>query len=213
MGVPRKNIRPLLGKSLVQRAYEGASESGVFDRIILSTDDPEIADHARGMGLEVPFLRPEAIAQSTTAMIDVVEHALASLHSDFDSVMLLQPTSPLRTPRHIKQAVEELPLGDSVCSVLPVPKTHCPHYVMKIEDGNLDYFLEEGKNYTRRQDVPQAYTREGTIFLATTDVIRTTRSFYGKQCRALLMDPSESLSIDTEEDWAEAERRLSRHGS
>jgi len=212
-GVPRKNIRPLAGKSLIARTFETAMASGVFTRIVLSTDDAEIAAHAKEVGVEVPFMRPTAFASDASPMMDVAKHALESLRVATgyvpDAVMLLQPTSPLRKKEHIQKAVELLGENDSVCSVIALPKTLCPHYVMKFSpEGYLQYFLPDGARYTRRQDVPQAYTREGTIFFTRTSVILQKNSFYGDTCIPLLLDPAESLSIDTLEDWAKAERAL-----
>lgn len=211
-GIPSKNTRPLAGKSLVQRAIECGRASGVLDEILLSTDDPNALEIAKSCGLEVPFPRPPELAEDTTAMIDVVLHALyqlAVLGRMYDAVLVLQPTSPLRKPKHIRRAVELLGDNDAVCSVVALPRDLCPHYVMRITpEGYLDYFLPEGRNITRRQDVPPAYRREGTIFLTTTRTLRDARSFYGDRCVPMRIAPEESLNIDTPEEWAAAEARL-----
>jgi CMP-N-acetylneuraminic acid synthetase len=210
--LPGKNVRPLGGKSLVRRAFEVARDSGVLDRIILSTDDPAIAEAAGPDGPEVPFLRPPEFAQDSSPMIDVAVHALNWLGDRGyrpDAVLLLQPTSPLRTPEHIRRAVDLLGDNDAVCSVYPVPQHFSPHYLMKITpEGHLDHFLEDGRLYTRRQDVPRAYKREGTIFLTRTDVLLSQRSFYGRTCVPMVLDPDESLNIDDPADWAAAETRI-----
>ena len=211
--MPRKNILPLCGKSLVQRAWEGARVSGALDRVILSTDDEEIAAHGRAIGLEVPFLRPAAFAGDASPMIDVATHALEALRKADnyvpEAVMILQPTSPLRSPAHIRRAAELLEGHEAVCSVLPLPQDLSPSYLMKIrEDGCLDYFMPDGGRFTRRQDLPIAYRREGTIFLTRTEVILEQRSFYGRRCFPMRMEPNEVLNIDTPEDWREAERVL-----
>lgn len=207
--LPRKNILPLCGKSLVQRAWECARDSEVFDRVILSTDDEEIASHGRSAGVEVPFLRPAALADDSSPMIDVAVHALDFLRESEgdipDALMILQPTSPLRTPEHIRRAVRMLADHDAVCSVLPLPQDLSPYYLMKIrEDGCLDFFMSDGARFTRRQDLPIAYRREGTIFLTRSEVILAQRSFYGARCKPMFMDASEVLNIDTPEDWEEA---------
>lgn len=211
-GIRGKNRKLLLGKSLVQRAFESAQAAGVLDRIILSTDDPEIASVAQALGLEVPFVRPPELAADDAAMIDVVIHAIRFLQvTDYspDSLLLLQPTAPLRRSSHIRRAVELLTDYDSVCSVVPLPKDICPHYLMKINTkGFLEYFLPDGAGYVRRQDVPQAYQRDGTIYLTKTEVLLEQRSFYGDRCLPMMLDPGESLNIDEPADWIEAERRL-----
>jgi CMP-N,N'-diacetyllegionaminic acid synthase len=209
-GIPEKNLRPINGKSLVERAFEAGIRSGVADRVILSTDSEEIAEHGRSLGLEVPFLRPAALADDTTPMIDVAQHALHQLADDgytADALLLLQPTSPCRTPDHLRTAVRLLADSDAVCSVAPVPKALCPHYVMRIEGGYLFHFLPEGAKYTRRQDVPDAYRRDGTVYLTRTEVV-LAGSFYGERCGPLVLDEGEALTIDTPDDWARAEARL-----
>jgi CMP-N,N'-diacetyllegionaminic acid synthase len=212
-GVPAKNERPLAGRTLVQRAIDGALASGAVDRLLVSTDSPRIAETARAAGAEVPELRPAGLAGDTTPMIDVVLHVLDRLAVDGyvpDAVLLLQPTSPLRTADHIRRAVELLTDGvDAVCSVVALPQDLCPHYVMRItEAGYLDYFLSDGRLYTRRQDVPLAYRRDGTIFLTRTPILRSARNFYGARCVPMLLDRGESLNIDTAEEWEHAERLL-----
>lgn len=214
-GVPGKNLAPLAGRSPVRRAYEAGRDSGVCDRIILSTDDEAIAAEGRQAGLEVPFLRPAALARDDTPMIDVVVHTLETLRVqgyEPDAVLLLQPTSPLRRPEHLRHAAELLDDNDSVCSVVRLPREHSPHYVMKIDErGYLDFFLEDGARYTRRQEVPQAYRRDGTVYLTRTSVILGGRTLYGQRCVPLVLDERESLTVDSPEQWREAERRLA-HG-
>lgn len=212
--IPGKNIKMLAGKSLIQRAYESASKSKYLDRIILSTDSDEIAENARSFGLEVPFMRPDEFAKDESPMIDAVIHALETLNKSGyvpDAVMLLQPTSPLRNAKHIDEAIDLLKDNDSVCSVIEIPQDMSPHYVMKINgDGYLDYFLPEGKNIKRRQDVPRAYKRDGTIFLTKTGVLLNEKNFYGKKCVPYFIDTSLSVNIDTPEEWQIAEKKLKK---
>lgn len=211
-GVPRKNIRPLLGKSLIQWTYEEAAQCTQIDRIILSTDDEEIAQHGKQIGLEVPFLRPAHLAADTTPMIDVLTDLLDKLEAENyfpDALLLLQPTSPLRTHEHIRQAVEMLEDHDSVCTVYPLPLDICPHFVMKVDDhGYLDFFLPEGKNIRRRQDVVPAYKRAGLIYLCRTAIIRKYNDLYGEKCKPFIVEKETAVSIDTWEDWENAEKLL-----
>jgi CMP-N,N'-diacetyllegionaminic acid synthase len=219
VGVPGKNTKMIAGKPLLQWSFESAVASGMLDRIILSSDDPQAMDLARDIGLEVPFQRPPELARNNSSMLEVLQHALQTLGQTGykpDALMLLQPTSPLRSAKTIIQAVSLLGDAHSVCSVTALPQTHCPHYVMKITDtGFLDYFLPEGKNYTRRQDVPQAYTRNGVVYLTRSEVIRGehhpegTGSAYGSNCVPLILSGAETISIDTFADWQMAETALS----
>jgi CMP-N,N'-diacetyllegionaminic acid synthase len=210
--IPDKNLKPLVGKSLIQRTFECAAAAGVLDRIILSTDSPTIARAAREWGIEIPFLRPPELAGDDTPMISVAIHALCELAErgyQADALLILQPTSPLRRPSSICEALRLLEDNDSVCSVAPLPRALCPHYLMKISpQGFLDYFMPDGHLYKRRQDVPQAYARDGSIFLTRTSVVLTQRDFYGRRCVPLVVSFEDALNIDEIADWEEAERRL-----
>lgn len=212
-GVPGKNTRLLAGRPLVDYTARAARESGVLDRVVLSTDSEEIAACGRQAGLEVPFLRPAALARDDTPMLPVVEHALDELRRggfDPEIVVLLQPTSPLRMPRHIRAAVEQLRQtgADSIVSVVAVPAHLSPDYVVRLEDGRLRPFLPDGARITRRQDARPAYVRDGTVYAFRAATVRRCGSIYGDDCRPLVLDASESLSIDTAADWAAAERAL-----
>ena len=212
-GLPGKNIRLLHGKPLLVYAAEAARASGVVDRVVLSTDSEQIAEIGRASGLEAPFLRPAELAQDDTAMLPVIEHALTSLEEQGwapQIIVLLQPTSPLRTPAHIRQSVDMLQEtgADSVVSVIELPHHCSPDYVMRIEGNRLVPFLSDGKRVTRRQDARLAYVRDGTVYTFWRRTLRDQGSLYGQDCRPMVIRASESLTIDDPEDWAEAERRL-----
>jgi CMP-N,N'-diacetyllegionaminic acid synthase len=214
-GVPGKNVKPLAGHSLLDYTARAARESGVVDRIILSTDSAEIADEGRRAGLDVPFMRPAALAADDTPMVPVIVHALAELSRQGWSpeiVVLLQPTSPLRRPDHIRAAVTLLREtgADSVVTVVEVPRHLSPDYVMRIDDGRLKTFLPDGERVSRRQDARPAYSRDGTVYAFRRSTIEKSSGIYGEDCRPLLIDPSDSLSIDSPADWDEAERLLAR---
>jgi len=212
-GVPGKNTRLLAGRPLLEYTARAARESGVLRRVVLSTDSEEIAECGRRLGLEVPFMRPAALARDDTPMLPVVEHALDELRVqgwEPATVVLLQPTSPLRTPAHIRAAVEQLHRSgaDSVVSVVAVPQHLSPDYVMRLEEGRLRPFLPDGARVARRQDARPAYVRDGTVYAFRTTTLRRFGDIYGNDCRPLLLDAAESLSIDTAADWAAAERAL-----
>jgi CMP-N-acetylneuraminic acid synthetase len=214
-GVPDKNVKPLAGHSLLDYTARAARGSGVIDRIVLSTDSLDIANAGRRAGLEVPFMRPATLAADDTPMVPVVVHALAELSRQGWSpamIVLLQPTSPLRRPDHIRAAVNLLRNSgaDSVVTVVEVPRHLSPDYVMRIEDGRLKTFLPDGERLTRRQDARPAYSRDGTVYAFRRSTIEKSGGIYGEDCRPLLIDPSDSLSIDSPADWDEAERLLAR---
>jgi N-acylneuraminate cytidylyltransferase len=153
-GLPGKNLRPLAGHSLIAYAARAARESAVVARAVLTTDAEDIAAEGRRAGLDVPFLRPVHLAQDDTPMKPVIDHALAALAREGvepDIVLLLQPTSPLRTPDHLRAAVRMLreSSADSVVSVVELPRHYSPDYVMRIENGGLQPFLPEGARITR----------------------------------------------------------------
>jgi CMP-N-acetylneuraminic acid synthetase len=212
-GVPGKNVRPLLGRTLLEYVVRAAGESGVIDRLVLSTDSVEIADSGRSAGLDVPFMRPASLAADDTPMVPVVQHALTELARNGwvpDIIALLQPTSPLRCGRHIRDAVSLLrdSTADSVVTVIEVPRHLSPDYVMRIDEGRLKPFLPDGARVTRRQDARPAYSRDGTVYAFRRATLERFGGIYGDDCRPLLIDARDSLSIDTEDDWKEAERRL-----
>lgn len=214
-GVPGKNVRPLAGHTLLEYTARAARESGVIDRIVLSTDSPEIADAGRRAGLEVPFMRPATLAADDTPMVPVVQHVLDELARrgwSPDVVVLLQPTSPLRRPDHIRHAVNMLREtgADSVVTVVEVPRHLSPDYVMRIDGGRLKPFLPDGARVTRRQDARPAFSRDGTVYAFRRATLAGSGGIYGDDCRPLLLEDGDSLSIDSPEDWDEAERRLLR---
>jgi CMP-N,N'-diacetyllegionaminic acid synthase len=212
-GVPGKNIRPLAGRTLLDYAAAAGRACGVIDRLVLSTDDEEIADAGRRAGLEVPFMRPRELAADDTPMLAVVEHVLGACDAAgwrAEMVVLLQPTSPLRRPAHIRDAVALLRDGDSdsVVTVVELPRHLSPDYVMKIEGDVLRPFLPEGARLTRRQDARPAYSRDGTVYACWRRTIERYGNIYGERCRPLVVDAADSLSIDSSADWDEAVRRL-----
>jgi CMP-N,N'-diacetyllegionaminic acid synthase len=213
-GVPDKNLRVLAGRTLLDRTADAARRSGVIDRIILSTDSDAIAAAGKAAGLEVPFKRPSTIAQDDTPMLPVVSHAVDELSQrgwDADVIVLLQPTSPLRKPEQIRDAVALLRSSgaDSVVTVVEIPKHHSPDYVMRIDDDVLRPFLPEGARVTRRQDARPAYSRDGTVYAFRRSTLERFGNIYGENCRPLVIDPRDSLSIDSPADWEAAERIVS----
>ncbi|MGE3404889.1 MAG: acylneuraminate cytidylyltransferase family protein [Vicinamibacterales bacterium] len=212
-GVPHKNARLLAGRPLIGYTADAARRSGVIDRLVLSTDSGEIAAIGRAEGLDVPFMRPAELAADDTPMAAVIRHALeqlAAVGAGPEIVVLLQPTSPLRRPEHIRDAVELLRENgaDSVVTVTEVPRHLSPDYVMRIEAGKLRPFLSESASLTRRQDARAAYSRDGTAYVFWRATFERTGSIYGDDVRPLVVPASESLSIDSPADWDAAERIL-----
>jgi len=200
--IPGKNIRSLCGKPLIAWTIDSAISSQCFDRIMVSTEDYKIAEVACTFGAEVPFMRPEELAQDHSPSIASVLHAVHWLanHEDYhpDYVMLLQPTSPLRSPEDIQKAIQitQDKQADSVVSVTEVH--HHPFWMKKISpDEHLIDFLPNQLSYARRQDLPTAYALNGAIYLAKRDVLLAKSSFYKDTTAAYVMPPERSLDIDT----------------
>lgn len=213
-GVPRKNIKPLAGKPLLNYTAQAALASKHLTRVILSTEDDEIAAVGRACGVEVPFLRPAELAQDTTPTLPVVQHALQFLEeqgSHFDAVCLLQPTNPLRRAADIDGCIEllEREQADTVFTVLAVPAEHNPHWVyFRNGDGSLRLSTGEASPIPRRQDLPPAYHREGSVYVTRQDVVMVNHSLYGARVLGYEIERRRSVNIDTVSDWARAEALL-----
>jgi len=214
-GIPRKNIKLLGGKPLLQYTAESALASSKLARVVLSTDDQEIAEVGRRCGLDVPFLRPPELATDQTPTLPVVRHALQWLedHGDhFDAVCLLQPTNPLRESEDIDGCLDLLERtdADAVVSVLPVPAEHNPHWVyFEVEGGCLRLSTGESNPIARRQDLPGAFHRDGSVYACRTQVVMEKNSLYGERLVGYLMDLDRSVNIDGPEDWNRAVLALS----
>ncbi len=217
--VLRKNIRMLNGKPLLQYTAEASLAARCLSQVILSTDDVEIAEAGCRYGLEVPFLRPPHLAMDETPMLPVVQHALLWMEQQgeyFDAVCLLQPTTPLRQAHEIDACVEllEHSEADSVVTVLPVPAKYNPHWVYFQDDKNLLHLSTGDDNpISRRQALPAAFHREGSVYVTWRDVIIEENSLYGTRLAGYLVDPKNSVNIDNLEDWEQAEGMLSAAGT
>jgi CMP-N,N'-diacetyllegionaminic acid synthase len=214
-GLPGKHLLPLAGRPLIAWTLAAAAESRTLTRVVVSTDDDAVAEAARELGATVPFVRPASLAADDTPMLDVLLHAVGEIERAggvVDVVVLLQPTSPLRTGADIDAAVGALleSNADSIVSVVPVPHQFNPVSVMTLEEGRLRPFTP-GPPLTRRQDKPLVYARNGPAVLAVRRaVLMEQRSLYGSDVRGLVMTPEVSIDVDTAWDLAIAELALER---
>ncbi len=205
--VPRKNIRVVGGKPLIAYTIETALAAGeLFHRVIVSTDDAEIAEIAKHYGAEVPFMRPGELSGDHVPTLPVLQHGVDFVEKQdsltLDGVFLLQPTAPLRTVADIAAALEIARKEDcdSVISVVQVFAVH-PILMKRIEDNCLtDYCMVE-KEGTRRQDYnPPAYMRNGAIYLTRRNVLMNENSIWGQKICPYVMPPDRSVSIDDDMD-------------
>ena len=202
-GIRNKNTVPLQGKPLIVYTLEAASSSILLTRCIVSTDADDIIAVCRSYGADIPFVRPGELAEDATPTLPVILHALEQLGEVYDAVMVLQPTSPLRTGADIDTAVRMLTDNedaDSVISVVPVGDKH-PARMKRIEQGYLvDPEFAEEQEGQRRQDLPELYLRNGAIYLTRTRALLDQHSFKGRKSLAYVMPEERSVNIDSEMD-------------
>ncbi len=217
-GIPGKNIKLFLGKPLIAWSIEALRESGVCDRVVVSTDDAAIAEVAKKYGAEIPFMRPAELAADDTPTLPVLQHAIQWLkeHDGYepDAVLLVQATSPGAKPVHFRESAELFfsSGADSVMSMIPVPGQYNPHWQFSItSDGRAKLFTGEHiKNVIRRrQDLPQTYIRNGYFWIFKPALLSESEpSFYGTDVRGYLMDEEYDIDIDVPEDWERAEQKF-----
>jgi CMP-N,N'-diacetyllegionaminic acid synthase len=218
-GIPRKNLRLLAGKPMLAYTIEAARRCAAIDRVVLSTDDEEIAQVGRDWSAAVPFLRPPELAGDHVTDLPVFQHALAWLaeHEQLrpDIVVHLRPTAPLRTEHHITAGIEHLVAtgADSVRSVCRAGQH--PQKMWALRDGFLEPFIApdpqapEPYNMPRQQLKP-AFVQNGAVDVAWRTTIMDMGSMTGRRIAALVMPPEESVNVDDEIDLLAAEWRLSR---
>jgi CMP-N,N'-diacetyllegionaminic acid synthase len=209
-GIPGKNTRPFAGAPLYARAVVIGQVTCTWTYV--STDDAALAyEAASAYGVDL-IARPSELAQDDTPMLAVIQHALSAVEPKPDVLVLLQPTQPLRKALHVQRALHLLSTSDadSVVSVVPIPAHYSPDYALARRlDGRLMPFLgtydrDIDDMPTRRQDAHPAYSRDGTVYAIRRQTIEAG-SLYGNHCIPLVIDPSESVNLDTEEDWRRAE--------
>ncbi len=205
--LPGKNIAMVNGKPLLAYTCEAALGSTLLTRTILSTDSEEIAAVGRASGVEVPFLRDVGFALDDTSSMETVRHVLSELerreHYSPSVIVLLQPTSPLRTSVHIDDAIRlfQKTAPDSVVSVTAMPYAHGPQMSMRIDGGKL---LPAPQSVIPKERVTY-YALNGAVYVLTPVIVRSGGNAFGADSRALVMDAESSLDIDTPADLALAE--------
>jgi len=215
-GLPRKNIAPVLGRPLLAYTAEAALASRRLTRVVLSTDDEEIARVGRNCGLEVPFMRPPELARDDTPTLPVLQDVVRRLEAAgqrYDAVFTLQPTNPLRRAEDIDGAVElmEKTGADSVISFVDVGGKHPARMKFIEPDGRVvDPPFAEAMEGQRRQDLPRLYLREGSVYLTRRDVLMEQNSLKGSNCRAWIVPPERALNIDTPLDLFFVEQVMRR---
>ncbi len=215
-GLPGKNIAPLAGKPLIAWTIEQARSSMYLDRVVVSSDDDAIISVARHYGAEVPFRRPGALATDDACSIDTVLHAVdffRSAGTRFDYLVLLEPTSPLRETEDIDNCIELLVDDGRGKSVVSVTRLECMHplfnVVIDAETGLLRN-LNGGCSFTalRRQDLPEVYYFEGTVYMSEVSFLQKKRTFYHDLTLPYVVPKWKAVEIDDIYDLACAEAIL-----
>jgi len=210
-GIPLKNLRTIGGVSLVARAGQVATAVAAIDRAVVSTDHEGIAAAAEAAGLAAPFRRPEDLSGPTIGDFDVLHHALATMEAldrtIYDIVLMLQPTSPSRTPEHVERTIRMLVAGgfDAVWTVSETDSKGHPLKQLVIgEDQALDYYDPQGARIVARQQLKPVYHRNGIAYAFTRSCLVDQRTIKGRRTGALLI-AEPVANIDTEIDLAWAE--------
>lgn len=200
-GVPRKNIRQIAGKPLIAWTIEEAKKSSYIDRIILSSDDREIADIGVDWGCEVPFLRPSALAQDETPGIEPIIHILENLQDKYDYIVVLQPTSPLRRVEDIDGCFDHMMKYDAPLCVTVCEVDKSPYWMYEMDGScHLIPVIKDSALMLRRQDMPMIYALNGAIYVGKSSWVQQFRTFITPETIAYVMPKERSLDIDTELD-------------
>ena len=196
-GLPRKNVLDLGGKPMIAWSIEAAAQSQHIDRCIVSTDDDEIAEVARSLGGDVPYIRPADIARDQSTTLDVALHAIEIL-DNYDTVVILQPTSPLRSAQDIDKTIEAMHKAKSQSAVSVCEPAKSPYWSYRTdEQGRLVSLIDPQLASKRRQDLPDAYVLNGAVYVAQVDWLKKNLAFVDKNTVAHVMPAERSLDIDT----------------
>lgn len=208
-GIPDKNVYPVGGKPLLAWTLDAARQARRLDRVIVSSDSERIIQVARGLGAEVPFVRPAELARDETPGIDPVLHALEQIPG-FDIVVLLQPTSPLRTGADIDGAIDLMLSRKAPACVSVTESADHPYWMYRLGSiDNLVPFIDlPPAAASRRQDLPRAYALNGAVYVAHVPWLRQHRTFLTRETVGYEMPAARAVDVDCLEDLAAVEQRL-----
>lgn len=218
-GIPRKNIKKIANKPLIDYTFNAVKDSKLLNRCILSSEDDEIIEHSKENNIEVIFTRPKELAKDETSSLEVLIHAVEYLSKkeDYipDYIVTLQPTSPLRTAQDIDISIKmilEDQEADSLVSVCEVPHGHNPFSVMEFDGHFLFPYIKE-KLIMRRQEKPIFYARNGAaIYITKYNTLIDEKRIIGDKCIPYFMSKEKSLDIDDWFDWDIMEYLLKKKG-
>ncbi|MCF7844227.1 MAG: acylneuraminate cytidylyltransferase family protein [Kiritimatiellales bacterium] len=209
--IPKKNILPVNGKPLISYTCEAATQSKFITRVVLSTDNEEIVGIGRACNVEIPFMRPNELAGEESDAMDAVYYTINELEKQEQYtpslVVLLQPTSPLRTAAHIDEgiALQKHTDADCVVSVKEIHYLQSPKRAMTITEGKLD-----AKPYESAKNAEKFYAYNGAVYVFTRDHLLQSKNPFSGNCVPLIMDQESSIDIDTQIDLELAELLLKK---
>ena len=214
-GVPRKNIRNLLGKPLIAYSIIQCQRSLYIDRVIVSTEDDEIAKVARDFDAEVPFIRPSTLATDNAKGLEVVFHAVNWFREraqQVDIIVVLPPTSPLRLTADIDNAIELFfeKSADAVVSVCLAEKNLYWSNILP-DDGCMKDFVSNNAFNKNRQEFQKIFSLNGSIYVANANFLLSQKTYYSEKSYAYIMPPERSIDIDTEIDFQLAEYLMQKN--
>lgn len=207
-GIPKKNIKLLSGQPLIYWTIVAAKKSKAIDKLILSTDDPEIAQIARQFGCDVPFLRPKHLATDTASSIDTLSHALNGFE-EYEHVVLLQPTSPLRTAEDIDESFKLLrDSGKDTCVSVCETKIHPNNLFFLQGSSELVPVMKNRRQSVRRQDMEKVFKLNGAIYFTKQKAFLTRKILVEDASAGYQMSAERSVDIDTIDDFKLAEKLM-----
>jgi CMP-N,N'-diacetyllegionaminic acid synthase len=213
-GLKNKNIKKINGKPMINYTVEAALKSEIFSNVIVSTDSQEYAEIAKKDGAEVPFVRPKKISTDEATTTDVILHAISEMekrNGRYDYFMLLQPTSPLRTAKNIKQAYSLLKEKNANAVVSVCETEHNPLWSNTLDESlSLDNFINKRQD-KRRQELPTYYRLNGAIYLAKVSYYMKHNNFYFNRSCAYIMNKRESIDVDDMIDFRLAEILMNKN--
>ncbi|QDT03502.1 CMP-N,N'-diacetyllegionaminic acid synthase [Rubripirellula lacrimiformis] len=208
-GIIQKNLQPLGGRPLIAWTIDAANACRELDHVIVSTDCQQIADTARSFGADVPFMRPPELSTDTATSFDAVCHAVDNVFG-YDAMVLLQPTSPLRSATDLSHAIQHFESSGASSLVSVCPASKHPNWMKTIDANGKLHAYQEQITATRRQDLKPVYALNGAIYISKIDAMRSSGSIVTDDAVAFVMPPDKSHDIDTEIDLKICEMLL-RH--
>ena len=214
-GLPGKNIKPLLGQPLIAWSIESGLKSTYIDKVIVSTDDQEIADISKRYGANVPFIRPSKLASDISKTFDVLKHAIEyHKQESFDYIVLLEPTSPLRESKDIDLSIKSL-INSNADSIVGVGKTEDqnPAFLVNMDnDGFISGYENKLMTVKRRQDISNVYFFEGSIYISKISSLLENKTFYHKKTIGYQFPKYKTLEVDDMDDYIMIEAIMKHKG-